>query len=237
MRKWWKVKNIWEMWCFILCEWWCMSNLDYRQKKIQEKRKKTPWREFVMEIASRVPLMFYKLDNGDISALDSTGRVDIKHFEFFEKERIWFGDIGIDFDTHKSLFQHIKDLFAVTGMPSNNIRWNHENSQYSYATLNTKNAYLSYEVIEAENVLYSMSVKNSHDVFESISVLDNSSVIFSSIWVIGSHNVFYSTYIHNCSDIWFSRNLQWCHECCYCDDLQNQSYCIHNKQYSKEEYR
>ena len=37
-----------------------MPDLKYRQKKIQEKRKKTPWREFLMEIASRKPLTFHK---------------------------------------------------------------------------------------------------------------------------------------------------------------------------------
>ena len=37
-----------------------MSNLHYRQEKIQVKRKQTPWRDFVMEICSRKPLMFYK---------------------------------------------------------------------------------------------------------------------------------------------------------------------------------
>ena len=37
-----------------------MSNLAYRQQKIQEKRKQTPWRDFVMEIASWYPIVFGK---------------------------------------------------------------------------------------------------------------------------------------------------------------------------------
>jgi hypothetical protein len=39
-----------------------MSNLQYWQQKIQEKRKQTPFRDFVMEIASRTPLNLYKKD-------------------------------------------------------------------------------------------------------------------------------------------------------------------------------
>lgn len=43
-----------------------MSNLQIRQKKIQAKRKTTPWRDFVMEIASWYPVNFYR-NNGIIS--------------------------------------------------------------------------------------------------------------------------------------------------------------------------
>lgn len=40
-----------------------MTNLQMRQTKIQEKRKKTPFREFVMEVCSRRSLNFYKNHN------------------------------------------------------------------------------------------------------------------------------------------------------------------------------
>lgn len=48
-----------------------MSNLQYRQEKIQEKRKQTPWRDFVMEICSWMPVMFYNI-NGRISRFPKT---------------------------------------------------------------------------------------------------------------------------------------------------------------------
>ncbi len=37
-----------------------MPTLQHRQEKIQAKRKKTPWREFVMEIASWVGFIYYR---------------------------------------------------------------------------------------------------------------------------------------------------------------------------------
>jgi len=49
-------------------------------------------------------------------------------------------------------------------------------------------------------------------------------------------NVFYSKSIVDSSFIWFSYNLIWCSECIFCDNLQNQTYYIWNKQYSKDEY-
>lgn len=30
--------------------------------------------------------------------------------------------------------------------------------------------------------------------------------------------------------------MQGCRDCLFCDDLQNQSYCIYNKEYTKKEY-
>jgi len=36
------------------------EKLKQRQLKIQEKRKKTEWRDFLMEIASWQPVMLYK---------------------------------------------------------------------------------------------------------------------------------------------------------------------------------
>ena len=51
-----------------------MSNLQHRQAKIQAKRKTTPWREFVMEIASWFPLNIYK-HGGFISRYPDTDRV------------------------------------------------------------------------------------------------------------------------------------------------------------------
>ena len=42
--------------------------------------------------------------------------------------------------------------------------------------------------------------------------------------------------MYNCSNMWFSTNCTGCQECLFCSDLVNQSYCIENTQYTKEEY-
>ena len=51
-----------------------MSDISYYEKLIQEKRKKTPFREFVKEIASWETLSFYK-NNGCISRYHGNDRV------------------------------------------------------------------------------------------------------------------------------------------------------------------
>jgi hypothetical protein len=58
-----------------------MSKLVQRQSLIQEKRKNTPWREFVMEICSWFPLMFYK-NNGKIGRYFPNNRITNTIVEF-----------------------------------------------------------------------------------------------------------------------------------------------------------
>jgi hypothetical protein len=104
--------------------------------------------------------------------------------------------------------------------------------------LGSKNAYISFIVINnCENVLYSVSIKdNSKDILNSLSVWDSSSIIYTSTWILRSFKIFYSRYISNSNNIWFSSNLIWCSECIFCDDLENQRYCINNIKLEKEEY-
>jgi hypothetical protein len=40
-----------------------MNSLQHWQEKIQERRKVTPFREFVRDVASWFPIMFYKNGN------------------------------------------------------------------------------------------------------------------------------------------------------------------------------
>jgi hypothetical protein len=50
-------------------------NLQYRQTKIQDKRKARPWRDFVMEIGSWLSLGFYK-NNNTISRYPFSPRIN-----------------------------------------------------------------------------------------------------------------------------------------------------------------
>jgi hypothetical protein len=64
-----------------------MPTLQHRQQKIQEKRKKTPWREFVMEVASWSPMMYYK-QQGLISIYPDVSRIGaLMSTDDFEEKR------------------------------------------------------------------------------------------------------------------------------------------------------
>ena len=73
------------------------------------------------------------------------------------------------------------------------------------------------------------------DVMGSFLVWDNCSIVYSSSNIINSSKVFYSHGTIDSYTCYFSSNLIWCSYCFWCTWLQNQSYCIFNKQYTKEE--
>jgi hypothetical protein len=205
-----------------------MSNLQQWQQKIQAKRKQTPWRQFMMEIVSWKPVMFYR--NSGMISIYPPERVP-KVYRSSDYNTSHSEDVWEDF------FKSFDSLITHTWY-TNLAQIQSENCDYADTVVRSKNAYLSSVVInECENVVYSSSVKDkSANVFNSMMVWKNSENVYHSRTVISWFNIFYSNNILNSNNIWFSSNLVGCAECIKCDDLENKSYCFENKEYSKEEY-
>ena len=210
-----------------------MSDLSHRQQKIQEKRKQTSFRDFVMEICSRQPFNIYNI-NGMLSRYPDTDRkgnvidnplisTDNDHVEEYT---------GNFFEDYTRFFKQSSKAALSTAYES-------ENSKYADTTLGSKNTYLSFSVgIGGEDILYSCFIRqNCSDVVNSAGVLLNSSVIFESKNISQSAFIFYCANVDNSSDLWFCSNMIGCHFCIDCDGLINKSYCINNQQLTKEEYQ
>ena len=211
-----------------------MTNLQYRQQKIQEKRKQTPWRQFVKEIASWTSLSFYR-NKTYVSRFPATERspniVDQKQFVWNNvKERWW--EMIVNF------FDNLLVLFRQTELPNlMHFQWV-ENADYGDTIVGSNNAYMS-KIITfwSNNVLYSFNVKdNNQHILNSHNVFDNSANVYWSQNIERWYHIFYSQNCINSSDIWFSSNIIWCNECVWCSNIENMSYCINNQQYSKEVY-
>jgi hypothetical protein len=129
-------------------------------------------------------------------------------------------------------------LYKWVSLPPMMVYGNNVNSDFADAVFGASNAYLSFSVwTEAENLLYTCSAfYHVSNVIESFCVEEHSENIFASKSIQKSFNIFYSKYITSSSNIWFSTNLIGCSECLFCDWLQNQTYCIRNTQYEKDEY-
>ena len=214
------------------------KDLKYRESKMVEFRKKTSFRKYVQEIASWSPTIFYK-NNGLISVYPKTNRIKwVKGFSEFSKNREDIINNNLDYDFSKDFFQNFQDLFYKIDLPATVEYMENENSWYSHMVCGIKNVYLSNNVtFGSENVFYSLSIKNNCiNIFNSVAIRNNCNNIYFSSGITNSSNIFYSKYIDNSSDIWFSTNLVWCSNCMFCNDLSNQSYCINNKQYTKEDY-
>ncbi len=211
------------------------TTLEKWENIIKEKRKNTPFRDFVKEITSWQPLSFYNI-NWKISRYPDTLRVKIIDDRDFIDRSIDEIQVGWDIDTADFMWS-LQELWLEHGLPRLWHFWETENSAFSETVGAVKNAYLSFMCFYAENVLYSFCVTwNTKDVFNSVLVVNNSEIVYFSTWVIKSFKIFYSRCIIDSNNVWFSVNLMWCSECIFCDNLENKSYCIWNVQYSKEEY-
>ena len=210
-----------------------MSNLSYRQEKIQVKRKATPWRDFVMEICSRQPINIYRNKNILSRYPDNNRSWSIKMVKEYS-----YDHYIIDNSNATTFLNQLQSLFIDSEKMALPQWYENENCDFVDSAYWAKNSYLSFAIwMKAENIFYSLKCQtNVSDVYNSTSIYENSSTIFNSNIVTNSFAIFYSLNVHNSNNIWFSSNMIWCSECISCHDLENQSYCIKNEKYTKEEY-
>jgi len=107
-----------------------MSNLQHRQSIIQEKRKKTPWRDFVMEICSFRNLMFYRVDEG-ISKYPQYPLRKKNLISIAEKnEQDLSSFYNLDIDTSKSFLDQLSQIYYELPFPVVNHYGIQENSAW-----------------------------------------------------------------------------------------------------------
>lgn len=215
-----------------------MPSLAHWENKIKERQKQVSFRDFVKHIASWNPVMFYK--NGGVPSrfpMSPRSKTPIS-VQDFEQERenqeleSWIRWEKIDFFVEYA--QNFKNkAFANFFHYAKN-----ENIDFADSVQNSKNVYLSQiAMMDCENILYSFSTKDgSRNVFGSFMSWDHSENVYMSTAVIQSFGIFYSRYVKNSNNVWFSTNLSGCTECFGCSYLENASYYINNKNFSKEDY-
>jgi len=213
-----------------------MNNLKHWQEKIKQKRSKTEFRDFLKEIVSWTPVIFYK-NNKMISRYPKTSRIkwtiDVKEFEN-QRDNLY----SSDYDFWKSFFENLVKFEKKSYFPYRITFQEWENTEYADMVIWSKNTYLSYGVVNnCENILYWISIKdNCTNILNAWMVVDNTENCYNVFWVVNSYKIFFSKYISNCSNIWFSSNLTWCKECLFCNNLDNCSYYIKNTKYKKQDY-
>ena len=159
-----------------------MPDLQYRQHKIKEKRKQTPWRQYTKELWSWHPLTSYK--RGKIfTRYPDEGRVSITTATDFDDQRDWLTKYGVDYDPNTSFFDQFAKLFSIVPMRPLLTRGENDNISYADLIVSSKNCYLSNAVItDCENVLYSLNVKDQcTTILNSMYVQDGSNDIYMSV--------------------------------------------------------
>lgn len=211
-------------------------SLDVWQKKIQEKRKNTFFRDFLRDVASWSAMVLYK-NSAMITKYPVTERV--KHIVSISDYNAKGNQMDIvNIDYNLPFWENLQGLRNAFVHGQVVHFYNNEWSDFADCVFWGKNAYLSFVVWhEFENVLYSsMIYSRCTNIFNSVLVSNNTQNIYYSKAIEQSYNVFFSKYINNSSNIWFCTNCIGCKECILCDDLENATYCIRNQQFSAEEY-
>lgn len=212
-----------------------MASLQKRQEKIKAKRKQTPFRDFVREIASWMPFALTK-NNGSISRYSTERMQHVVSNKEFENNRNDEPSIDCDSD---DFFTNLQKLFTAIPINATIQQGANNNTEYADSVLNSRNVYLTFGTFEScSHIAYSALVTNNCSyVFNAMQITNSCENIYYSKAVDKSSNIYYSKFIINSSNIWFSSNLTWCQNCIGCHDLENVSYHINNKPYSKEEYK
>ncbi|MFK7780434.1 MAG: hypothetical protein QM490_04865 [Candidatus Gracilibacteria bacterium] len=121
-------------------------------------------------------------------------------------------------------------------IPKKNFKASGNENSVGNNIFNSKDLYKCFNVVSANNFRYVDGGGRSKDVLDGNIIYDGEGKIYNSLSVIGSFSVYNSLYVYNSSDIFYSFYLFGCKNCFGCVGLTNKSYCLFNKQYSKQEY-
>jgi hypothetical protein len=140
---------------------------------------------------------------------------------------------GQPFDSSRTFFEQFHELLLK--VPRLNLFGKgNENSMYTNHTDQAKNSYLCIDVAFGEDVFYSKYVINGKNCVDCF-MTSRSELCYETTYTEG-YNCIETHLSTGVSDSAFLYNCKGCHHCLLCWNLRDKSYCIENKQYSKEEY-
>ncbi|MDD3793951.1 MAG: hypothetical protein PHI37_04005 [Candidatus Gracilibacteria bacterium] len=176
---------------------------------------------------------------------DATGKDIIsiyspdKPYKVYEQSYWWSDkwdamDYGKNFDFSRSFFEQfdelLKEIPQISLLTAQNI-----NSEYVNYSGNVKNSYLIFASSKNEDCMYCRWVMNSKDLCDSNNC-SSCEECYECVDCVNTKSSKYCLGIVDCYNCFSSYDLIGCSNCIGCSLLRNKSYCIFNKQYTKEEY-
>lgn len=156
------------------------------------------------------------------------------------KRETWFGDTwdaleyGQEYDFSKPFFTQFHDLIKRIPIYNLNVI-RMVNSPYAFNATGLKNCYLICNSNDSENCMYGNAVDVSKDCVDN-SHVKQSERCYESFWLDKDYHCYFTIRSMESSNLWFCRGCVGCNDCFGSVNLRNTSYCIFNKQYTKEEY-
>lgn len=152
----------------------------------------------------------------------------------------WNGDSwdamesGTDYDFSRNFFEQLMELNKKVPIYGFNVA-RMINSPYSFNAQGLKNSYLIVNSSFSEDCMYGNSVNHSKDCVDN-SHIKQSEKCYECFWLKNCYQCYFTIMSVESSNLWFCRDCLGCNDCFGCTNLRKSSYCIFNKQYTKEEY-
>ena len=152
----------------------------------------------------------------------------------------WFSDVwdpmdyGRDYDFSRNFFEQIFELHKDVPVYNLNVK-QMINSPYAANASFMKNCYLVFNATEDENCLYGNAVDFCRDCVDD-TYINHCERCYEGFWLQNCYQCYYTIMSVDCRNMWFSRDCLGCTDCFGCTNLRKSSYCIFNKQYTKEAY-
>lgn len=164
-----------------------------------------------------------------------------KKFKVFCNDCWWSDDwdgteYGMEYDPNKNFFEQLKELRdRSVFMALENLHTALVDTPYANATSYLKNCFMLFNADYGKDSAYCIVVFNINQCLDCYRI-KNSELCYESTGIHKCFKCIYSEELDSCSDVLFSRACWGCNYCFGCINIRNKSYCIFNKQYSKEEY-
>ncbi len=152
----------------------------------------------------------------------------------------WFSDswsaldYGRDYDFSRNFFEQVFELHKEVPVYNLNVK-QMIGSPYCANASYLKNCYLLCNSNTSENCMYGNSVDICRDCVDN-SHMSKCERVYEGFWLENCYRCYFTIMSVDCQNVLFSRDCLGCTDCFGCTNLRKSSYCIFNKQYSKEEY-
>lgn len=141
---------------------------------------------------------------------------------------------GRDIDWGKPFLLQVHELMKEVPWPSRAVL-GLVDSDYAMNADYLKNCYLVMASSYSENCAYSVWIRHSSDSLDLYNAA-KAALCYNSSFLQDSYRTFFSLRVESSQNVVFCRDCIGCAYCFGCANLRNKSYCIFNKQHSKEDY-
>lgn len=157
------------------------------------------------------------------------------------KSEVWYSDdwdpydYGSSYNFSKPFFVQFQELLNKVPRMALVKQGLSKNSEYTHRAHDMKDSYMVFRMSGSKDSSYCYVGRNITNCVDCFSIWD-SELCYECIDCNNCYKVRFSQESHDCRDSFFLYACRNCSDCVGCINLFNQSYCIFNIKYTKEEY-